>query len=143
MTHVYFKYAIAAVIVFDLTRPSTYEAVRKVRVPIWFVLCIVYMVCAAVARGPQQQSRPLERTTDSGAALCKQSVYTVMRFFAASFRLAMLMGANHSFALRFSPRLHGLLVSWLGTDSGCVFSFGVRSVIFPKHRLIARSWTHS
>lgn len=137
MTHVYFKYAIAAVIVFDLTRPSTYEAVRKVRVPIWFVLCIVYMVCAAVARGPQQQSRPLERTTDSGAALCKQSVYTVMRFFAASFRLAMLMGANHSFALRLFPRLQ------LGTDSGCVFSFDVRSVIFPKHRLIARSWTHS
>jgi len=32
MTHVYFKYAIAAVIVFDLTRPSTYEAVRKVSV---------------------------------------------------------------------------------------------------------------
>jgi len=29
MTHVYYKYAIAAVIVFDLTRPATFDAVLK------------------------------------------------------------------------------------------------------------------
>ena len=31
MTHVYYKYAIAAVIIFDLTRPATFDAVLKVR----------------------------------------------------------------------------------------------------------------
>jgi len=30
MTHVYYKYAIAALVVFDLTRPATFEAVTKV-----------------------------------------------------------------------------------------------------------------
>lgn len=29
MTHVYYKYAIAAVVVFDLTRPATFDAVIK------------------------------------------------------------------------------------------------------------------
>jgi len=31
MTHVYYKYAMAALIVFDLTRPATFDAVLKVR----------------------------------------------------------------------------------------------------------------
>lgn len=31
MTRVYYKYAIAAVIVFDVSRPATFEAVLKVR----------------------------------------------------------------------------------------------------------------
>lgn len=30
MTHVYYKYAIAAIIVFDLGRPATFESVAKV-----------------------------------------------------------------------------------------------------------------
>ena len=30
MTHVYYKYAIAAIIVFDLGRPATFESVLKV-----------------------------------------------------------------------------------------------------------------
>lgn len=30
MTRVYYKYAIAALVVFDLTRPATFEAVTKV-----------------------------------------------------------------------------------------------------------------
>ena len=30
MTHVYYKYAIAAIIVFDLGRPATFESVVKV-----------------------------------------------------------------------------------------------------------------
>jgi hypothetical protein len=30
MTRVYYKYAIAAVIVFDVSRPATFEAVMKV-----------------------------------------------------------------------------------------------------------------
>jgi hypothetical protein len=32
MTHVYYKYAIAAIIVFDLGRPATFESVVKVGV---------------------------------------------------------------------------------------------------------------
>ena len=31
MTHVYYKYAMAALIVFALTRPATFDAVLKVR----------------------------------------------------------------------------------------------------------------
>jgi Ras-related protein Rab-32 len=31
MTHVYYKYAIAAIIVFDLGRPATFESVAKVQ----------------------------------------------------------------------------------------------------------------
>jgi len=38
MTHVYYKYAIAAMIVFDLTRPATFEAVLKVISFFYFIL---------------------------------------------------------------------------------------------------------
>ena len=44
MTHVYYKYAIAAIIVFDLTRPATFEAVLKVFIIFFFCYVIVISV---------------------------------------------------------------------------------------------------
>jgi len=68
MTHVYFKYAIAAVIVFDLTRPSTYEAVRKVSVSPVF-LCL-YRLCAVRCSGERILTARLRSRMDSRSRRC-------------------------------------------------------------------------
>ena len=43
MTSTYYRYAIAAVVVFDLERPATFDSVAKVR----WVACMLHAGCDA------------------------------------------------------------------------------------------------